>query len=92
MHVRREQMYKRRFAIWGFRKNCQRSAAVMPSGMTTSERKRVTNRKPSHSGEMGLMPAISRLSLHDGPIRSFLTSVRVYTVGFFQSVQPATGC
>lgn len=49
------------------------------------------SRKPSRPGEVGSVPAIPRLNLHDGLLLTLITTVRLYGVAFFQSAQSRNG-
>jgi hypothetical protein len=84
-------MYKKRFAKWGFQKNSRRSAAAVPTLTTKDECRSVVSRKPSPPGELGSVPAFPGLGHHDGLILMFLTSVRICSVAFFESVQSRDG-
>lgn len=84
-------MYKKRFAKWGFEKNARRSAAAVPTFTTKDECRRVVSRKPSLSGELGSVPALTGLGHHDGLMLVFLTCVRTGSVAFFESVQSRDG-
>jgi hypothetical protein len=91
VRVSREQMYKKRFAKWGFQKNSRRSAAAVQTLTTKDECRRVVSRKPSPPGELSSVPHFPGLGHHDGLMLVFLTSVRVCSVAFFESVQSRDG-
>jgi hypothetical protein len=74
-------MYKKRFSKWGFQKNSKRSAATM----------RPLKTKVACKGATSSMPASPKLDHRDGPMLIFLTSVRTWSVAFFESVQYRDG-
>jgi hypothetical protein len=85
-------MYKKRFAKWGFQKNSRRSAVIVPTLTTKDECRKEASRKPGRPRELGLvLTAIPRLGQHDGLMLMFLTSVRICSVAFFESVQSRGG-
>ncbi|KAK5225520.1 hypothetical protein LTR72_003423 [Exophiala xenobiotica] len=87
-----EQMYKKRFAKWGFQKNSKRSAVIVPTLTKKDECRKEASRKPGRPRELGLvLTAIPRLGQHDGLMLMFLTSVRICSVAFFESVQSRGG-
>ncbi|KAK5460831.1 hypothetical protein LTS15_002894 [Exophiala xenobiotica] len=87
-----EQMYKKRFAKWGFQKNSRRSAVIVPTLTTKDECRKEASRKSGRPRELGLvLTAIPGLGQHDGLMLMFLTSVRVCSVAFFESVQSRGG-
>ncbi|KAF2790138.1 hypothetical protein K505DRAFT_377733 [Melanomma pulvis-pyrius CBS 109.77] len=82
-----EQMYKKRFAKWGFQKNSKRSATTPQPLKTNDKYKTVASRKASPPRELGSMQAFPGLCHQDGLTLLFLTSVRTSSVAFFESVQ-----
>ncbi|RFU35723.1 hypothetical protein B7463_g573, partial [Scytalidium lignicola] len=82
----REQMYKKRFAKWGFQKYSRRSAAA-----EQTSRMKDGCRKCSPPGELGSMPAFPRFSQNDGLKLMFLTSVQTWGVAFFEFLQSGDG-
>jgi hypothetical protein len=91
IRVSREQMYKKRFAKWGFQKKSRRAAAAVPTLTTKDDCRRVVSKKLSPSGKLSSVPHFPGLSHHDGLMLVFLTSVRVCSVEFFESVQSRDG-
>jgi hypothetical protein len=85
--ARREQMYKKRFAKWGFQKNSKRSAAIVRRLKTKDVCRGVVNRKTSPPGELTSLPAFLGVSHHESLALTFLTSVRTWGVAFFESLQ-----
>jgi hypothetical protein len=79
-------MYKKRFAKWGFQKYSKRSAAAVQTS-----RAKDGCRKPSPPGELGSMPTFPRFGHHDGLKLMFLTSVRTWSVAFFEFLQSGDG-
>jgi len=80
-------MYKKRFAKWGFQKNFKRSAAAAPTLTTEHECREEASRKPDRPREPGFVPAFPGLDHHDGEMLTFLNSVQICGVAFFESVQ-----
>jgi len=84
-------MYKKRFAKWGFHKNSRRSAAAVPTLTTKDECRKGSSRKPGPPGELGSVFAFPGLGYHDGLMLMFLSSVRICSVAFFESIQSRDG-
>ena len=78
-------MYKKRFAKWGFRKSSGRVSTAAPP--TRSECARATRRKPGTPEELNPIPACPGFGHHERPILCVLTSVRIWSQSFFESVQ-----
>ena len=79
-------MYKKRFAKWGFQKNCGRSDTAVSTLATKNVRKRLFKRTQRPSGEPYCMPTFLKLG-HDDRLRlGFLVSVRTWSFAFFESV------
>ena len=84
-------MYKKRFAKWGFQKNSRRSATAVSTLATKDACRRLATRKHNPAAELGSMPASLQLGHDDGMMLSFLTSVRKWSVAFFESVSSRDG-
>ena len=84
-------MYKKRFAKWGFQKNSKRSMTSVPHLMNNKQYKRVSSKK--HSPLLGLesLPMTPDLDDHDESMLSVLTSVRTFSVAFYESVRSRSG-
>ncbi|KAF2492633.1 hypothetical protein BU16DRAFT_465981 [Lophium mytilinum] len=83
-----EQMYKKRFAKWGFQKNSRRPTTAVPTFATKEKDEcRRLDRTLIPCEELGSMPAAPGLSHHDGLMLMFLASVRTCSVAFFESPQ-----
>jgi len=78
-------MYKKRFAQWGFRKSSRRASTPAPP--TRGECARATRRKPETLEDLGSIPACPGFGHHERPILCVLTSVRIWSQSFFESVQ-----
>jgi hypothetical protein len=76
-------MYKKRFAKWGIQKNSRRSATSTPTSMTT-----VVSRKSSPSRGLCSVPISPQLGNDDSLMLLFLNSVQIWSVSFYESVQP----
>lgn len=76
----RPQMYKRRFAQWGFKKNSRHSPASTPA--PKSQSRRVTCRKLGPTS----LPSQPRFGHHEALVLNFLTSIRVCSIAFYESV------
>ncbi|CAO2649652.1 Nn.00g070370.m01.CDS01 [Neocucurbitaria sp. VM-36] len=85
-----EQMYKKRFARWGFKKNSKRSAANHRP-LTKDDCRHVASRKAGAHREMSSMEAFPRLDHRDGLVLAFLTNVKTWSVAFFESVPRRNG-
>lgn len=85
--VCREQMYKKRFSKWGFHKNAKRPSVAT----TVRPLKKKDACKGAASREASSMPALLKLDHRDGPMLMFLTSVRTWSVAFFESVRYRDG-
>jgi hypothetical protein len=88
---RREQMYKKRFAKWGFQRNSKHLAAAVRASSTNDESPKIaatkTSGKASSLRELGSMPPVPSYSHLDGLRIMLLTSVRTWSMSFFNSVQ-----
>ena len=84
-------MYKKRFAKWGFQKNSKRSMTSGPHFMNNKQYKRVSSKK--HSPLLGLesLPITPDFDDHDESMLSVLTSVRTFSVAFYESVRSRSG-
>lgn len=80
-------MYKKRFAKWGFQKYTKRSTAAVQTSKVNDGCK-----KPSAPGELGSIPTFSGLGHEDDLKLMFLTSVRTWSVAFFEFVRLGDGC
>jgi hypothetical protein len=81
-------MYKKRFAKWNFQKYSKRSASAVRCSKTKSQCARVSSGKARSPRELGSsVPALFRLGHRDELTLLFLTSVRTWSVAFFESVQ-----
>jgi hypothetical protein len=80
-------MYKKRFAKWGFQKNSKCSAPTTRPLKTTDDCRKVASRKASFSGELSSMPTSPKFSRGDNLTLIFLTSVRTWSMAFFESIQ-----
>ena len=76
-------MYKKRFAKWGIRKNSRRSATSTPTSMT-----KVASRKSSPSRALCSVPNSPQFGNDDNPMLPFLNSVHLWSMSFYESVQP----
>ncbi|KIW96647.1 uncharacterized protein Z519_02038 [Cladophialophora bantiana CBS 173.52] len=85
-----EQMYKKRFAKWGFQKNSRRSAAAVPTLMK-DEGKKGASSEFDPPGELGSVPAFPGFAHDDGLMLMFLTSVRKCSMAFFEHIQSHHG-
>lgn len=80
------QMYKKRFAKWGFQKNTKRSTgAAQTSGVDD------ICTQASSAGEMGSIQTFSGTSTEDELKLMFLTSVRTWSGAFFEFVRLGVG-
>jgi hypothetical protein len=84
-------MYKKRFAKWGLHKNTRRLAAPMSTSTRKGESKTVAERQPRPSEEQSSVPPCPGISHHEGLMLMFLSSVRICSVAFFESVQGPGG-
>ncbi|EXJ61379.1 uncharacterized protein A1O5_11937 [Cladophialophora psammophila CBS 110553] len=85
-----EQMYKKRFAKWGFQKNSRRSSAAVPTLMK-DESKKGPSRQLDPRGERGSVPPFPGFAHDEGLILMFLTSVRICSMAFFEHIQSNHG-
>ena len=79
-------MYKKRFAKWGFQKNTRRSAAAVSPSSTKDQCSQVAKRGTGLSAELESLPASPALGQQDTLMLIFLSSVRLYSTAFFESV------
>ncbi|KAK4691714.1 hypothetical protein P7C71_g5343, partial [Lecanoromycetidae sp. Uapishka_2] len=83
-----KQMYKNRFAKWGFQKYSRGS----PAAVQTSKKKARCRKLCRIEGVGSIsMPAFPALAPHDGLKLMFLTSVQTWGFSFFESVQSGDG-
>ncbi|KAK3326131.1 hypothetical protein B0H66DRAFT_550148 [Apodospora peruviana] len=82
-----QQMYKKRFAKWGFQKNSK--ARNTPPQSTTGKRENeaASRDKPNQLGTLVPVPILDH---HNYLSIRFLTSVRTWAVSFFESVKSTT--
>ncbi|ORX94422.1 hypothetical protein BCR34DRAFT_608269 [Clohesyomyces aquaticus] len=80
-----EQMYKKRFAKWGFMKNSKRSTAALSTGKPKIECKRIANKLTSQVKEMVSISNVPGLCLPEELILSLLNTVRIWSLAFFES-------
>lgn len=80
-------MYKKRFTKWNFQKNCKRSAPSVRHSKTKGECTTPANIKARPSRRLRSLPAVPGLGHRDALTLKFLTSVRTWSVAFFESVQ-----
>jgi hypothetical protein len=81
----RTQMYKKRFAKWGFQKNSRRCAAVTPAQNSHKKGEKVVH-GPSQGLKMpSLAPALLRLGSHETLVLMLMTNVRTYSTAYFES-------
>ncbi|RMZ86473.1 hypothetical protein DV736_g6301, partial [Chaetothyriales sp. CBS 134916] len=85
-----EQMYKKRFAKWGFQKNSSHSSTTTPTLMD-DERKKGVSRKHGQPRELGSVPALPAFGHDEGLMLMFLTSVRICSVAFFEPMRSHNG-
>ena len=88
----REQMYKKRFAKWGFQKNSRRLTAASSASAGKDDSWTGTERRLDLCEDLLSMPASPTTGHHDSLVLTILTSVRVCSVAFFESVQSPGGC
>lgn len=74
-------MYKKRFAKWGFQKNSRHTVAE-------NHGRKVTSKRCHPPREQASIPTCPRLGHQDGLMLMLLTSVRICSVAFFESVRP----
>ncbi|KAF1850820.1 uncharacterized protein K460DRAFT_400862 [Cucurbitaria berberidis CBS 394.84] len=86
-----EQMYKKRFAKWGFQKNAKRSATAKRLLITAGEGKSMTSSKASTSGELGSLKAFPRISSRDSQVLLFFTSAQTWSIAFYESLHCQNG-
>ena len=82
------QMYKKRFAKWGFQKNSRRPERDVPTLARKDACRPLETIERSSLGQLKSVPATSELCQEDSLILSFLISVRKWSVAFFESVRP----
>ena len=79
--VGRQQMYKKRFAKWGMQKNSRRLATSTQTSTTT------VSRNSTPSGDLALVLISPGFGNEDSLMLMFLSSVRIWSVSFYESVQ-----
>ena len=82
-------MYKKRFAKWGFRKNPRCSQGPVVTLVTKGSCTRLPRRQYESVGALIPMPATPQLGHDDSLVLSLLTSVREWSLAFFESVIPS---
>ncbi|CAM1504944.1 Fc.00g025350.m01.CDS01 [Cosmosporella sp. VM-42] len=82
------QMYKKRLAKWGFQKNSKRLSATVCSPKTKDQRR---SRKAGPTGERDSVAASPGLCHHESSMLMLLTSVRTWSVAFFESLKTRKG-
>lgn len=81
------QMYKKQFAKWGLHKYTKRSTGAV---QTSSVHDKCS--KSSPPGELGPIPTLSVMSHEDELKLMFLTSVRTWSIAFFEPVRLGVTC
>lgn len=81
-------MYKIRFARWGFVKNTRRSAASTPnSSADANPVQRKAKRKSRPRPHWLALPATPDLAPNEALTLDLLTSIRIWSVAFFETLQ-----
>ncbi|KAK3619586.1 hypothetical protein LTR56_023918 [Elasticomyces elasticus] len=80
-----QQMYKKRFTKWGTQKNSRQSTTSTPTSMTME-----VSRKSSPSRNRCSVPLFRQLSNNDSVVLLFLSSVQIWSVSFYESVDSAS--
>ncbi|KAK4897872.1 hypothetical protein LTR49_027929 [Elasticomyces elasticus] len=80
-----QQMYKKRFAKWGTQKNSRRSTTLTLTPLTME-----VSRKSSPSRNRCSVPISRQLSNNDSLVLLFLSSVQIWSVSFYESVDSAS--
>lgn len=75
-------MYKKRFTKWGFQKNSKRST------VKEGECVRVPRARRRGPGEIVRVPTLLELAEDDSTMLMILTNVRLWSVSFFETLQP----
>ncbi|KAK3046156.1 hypothetical protein LTR09_012340 [Extremus antarcticus] len=86
-----EQMYKKRFAKWGFQKNSRRPDKDASVSAANDACRRLAKRERNSVEEPKSIPATLELGHDEALIRGFVASVQKWSVAFFERGSPDGG-
>ncbi|KAF3804974.1 hypothetical protein GCG54_00005719 [Colletotrichum gloeosporioides] len=84
------QMYKKRFTKWGFHKNVRRDRRGKDIGLQSSRDSGPPSTPLVDAATVSRAPRILHISTSDAAQLAFLSSIRNWTVSFFDRTKPGT--